>query len=121
GEVKLYSPAELHEADQTEPYDPAEDDSVSAWETVLHLAKELEYGSGVEGAGHLLARVPLQIERELCKQLAFLLFKISDARSECKTALLCNQLGTPWNDIEQAPRASSADPHSSPFISNTLF
>lgn len=106
GQVHLYSPTELHEADKQSdsPYDPAADESVSAWETVLHLAKELEYGNGVEGAGHLLARVPADIDRDLCKQLAFLLFQISESRSEAKTALLFNQLGTSWNDIQQVAR-----------------
>lgn len=106
GQVHLYSPTELHEIDKQSDiaYDPAADESVSAWETALHLAKELEYGNGVEGAGHLLARVPTDIDRDLCKQLAFLLFQISESRSESKTALLFNQLGTSWNDIQQVAR-----------------
>ena len=106
GKVHLYSPKELHDVDTArgENYNPAEDDETSAWETVIHLAKALEYGDGVESAGRLLALVPASIDRDLCKQLAFLLFQISEQRGEPKTALLFNQLGTAWNDIEQAAR-----------------
>lgn len=119
GEVHLLSPADLYEADQGQsPYDPSSDNSVSAWETVLHLAKELDFGNGVEGAGILLSQVPPQIDRELCKQLAFLLFSIAESLNESKTALLFNQLGTSWNDIEEAARKSSASKFSTP---ETLF
>lgn len=106
GKVHLYSPKELHDVDTArgENYNPAEDDETSAWETVIHLAKALEYEDGVESAGRLLALVPASIDRDLCKQLAFLLFQISERRGEAKTALLFNQLGTAWNDIEQAAR-----------------
>jgi putative DNA methylase len=106
GKVTLHSPEKLHQSDEETgtPYDPAADSNVSAWETVLHLAKELEYGDGVASAGRLLARVPDAIDRDLCKQLAFLLFQISEQRNEAKTALLFNQLGTAWNDIAQTAR-----------------
>ncbi|WP_369414931.1 DUF1156 domain-containing protein [Corynebacterium kalidii] len=106
GNVHLHSPEELHDVDTArgENYNPAEDDETSAWETVIHLAKALEYEDGVEAAGRLLALVPASIDRDLCKQLAFLLFQISEQRGEPKTALLFNQLGTAWNDIEQAAR-----------------
>lgn len=106
GNVHLYSPKKLHEVDTArgEHYNPSEDDETSAWETVIHLAKALEYEDGVESAGRLLALVPESIDHDLCKQLAFLLFQISEQRGEAKTALLFNQLGTAWNDIEQAAR-----------------
>jgi len=106
GKVHLYSPEELHRMDEesSSPYDPSADDEVSAWETVIHLAKTLEYGDGVEATGRLLARVQDFIDRDLCKQLAFLLFQISEQRGEAKTALLFNQLGTSWNDIARAAR-----------------
>lgn len=122
GEVHLLSPAELYEADQGHsPYDPSTDNSVSAWETVLHLAKELEFGNGVEGAGKLLALVPSYIDGELCKQLAFLLFTVAEARGESKTALLFNQLGTAWNDIEQAASKSPGVSSPNSFSTDTLF
>ncbi|WP_312979722.1 DUF1156 domain-containing protein [Corynebacterium sp.] len=106
GKVHLYSPKELHKVDTArgDNYNPADDEDTSAWETVIHLAKALEYEDGVESAGRLLALVPDSIDHDLCKQLAFLLFQISEKRDEAKTALLFNQLGTAWNDIEQAAR-----------------
>lgn len=111
GKVHLYSPEELHKAEEQggTPYDPVADNDVSAWESVIHLAKALQYGDGVASAGRLLARVPDAIDRDLCKQLAFLLFQISEQRGEAKTALLFNQLGTSWNDIAQAARTAVAD------------
>ena len=122
GEVHLLSPAELYAADQGHsPYDPSSDTSVSAWETVLHLAKELEFGNGVEGAGNLLALVPSFIDRELCKQLAFLLFTVAETRNESKTALLFNQLGTAWNDIEQTARKSPGVSSPNSYSPDTLF
>lgn len=106
GNVHLYSPKELHKVDTArgDNYNPADDEDTSAWETVIHLAKALEYEDGVESAGRLLALVSDSIDHDLCKQLAFLLFQISEKRGEAKTALLFNQLGTAWNDIEQAAR-----------------
>lgn len=114
GNVHLYSPRELHDTDTArgDHYNPADDVDTSAWETVIHLAKALEYEDGVESAGRLLALVPESIDHDLCKQLAFLLFQISEQRGEAKTALLFNQLGTAWNDIEQAARnAPGPDEH----------
>ncbi|MEJ6549017.1 DUF1156 domain-containing protein [Corynebacterium sp. USCH3] len=122
GNVRLHSPEGLHndETSRGVSYNPAEDNETSAWETVVHLAKALEYEDGVESAGRLLALVPDSIDRDLCKQLAFLLFQVSEQRGEAKNALLFNQLGTAWNDIEQAARnAPGPDADSSDHADNT--
>ncbi|WP_416372535.1 DUF1156 domain-containing protein, partial [Corynebacterium nuruki] len=124
GKVHLYSPEELHRMDEESgtPYDPSVDDDVSAWETVIHLAKALQYEDGVESAGRLLARVQDSVDWDLCKQLAFLLFQISEQHGEAKIALLFNQLGTAWTDIARTARDTPEyDRQGPPSSDDTLF
>ena len=93
GKVALLSPEKVP-AD----YDPATDSSISTWEVVMHLTRVLT-SDGIPAASALLARVPGSVERDLCKELAFLLFAIAQNRKDNKTAVEFNALGTAWNEI----------------------
>jgi len=42
----------------------------------------------------------VSIDRNLCKELAFLLFSLAEESKRTKVAVDFNALGTAWNDIE---------------------
>jgi len=93
GKVTLLAPSSLDPE-----WDPATDRSISAWEVVMHLARTLT-DNGVVAASALLTRVPESIDRDLCKELAFLLFALAEDAKRTKVAVEFNALGTAWNDI----------------------
>ncbi|WP_285182320.1 DUF1156 domain-containing protein [Rhodococcus sp. MEB032] len=98
GKVTLLSPEALDTMYAAKTYDAATDQHISAWEVVMHLTRLLT-AKGVPAAGQLLADVPAFIDRDLCKELAFLLFAIAEDRKQTKLAVDFNALGTAWNDI----------------------
>jgi putative DNA methylase len=102
GKVTLLAPDKL-DAD----YDPSTDASISTWEVVMHLTRALA-NQGIPAASALLARVPASIERDLCKELAFLLFTVAEGRKHTKIAVEFNALGTAWNEIAAGVLAAAA-------------
>lgn len=103
GKVNLHSPAALDDVYVDKPYDPATDEHISTWEVVMHISRALT-AKGLPAAAQLLADVPASIDRDLCKELAFLLFAIAEDRKQTATAVEFNALGTAWNDIVAASR-----------------
>jgi len=104
GKVTLLAPDKLGD-----DYDPATDSSISEWETVMHLTRVLT-AKGIPAASALLARVPASVDRDLCKELAFLLFSIAEGRKRTKIAVEFNALGTAWNEITAGVTAVAAQP-----------
>uniref|UniRef100_UPI000F630EA8 DUF1156 domain-containing protein n=1 Tax=Mycobacterium sp. P7213 TaxID=2478465 RepID=UPI000F630EA8 len=104
GKVTLLAPGKLDD-----DYDPATDSSISEWETVMHLTRVLT-AKGIPAASALLARVPASVDRDLCKELAFLLFSIAEGRKRTKIAVEFNALGTAWNEITAGVTAAAAQP-----------
>ncbi|CAM3009179.1 DUF1156 domain-containing protein [Skermania piniformis] len=87
--------------DMPDDYDPATDLSISEWEVVMHLTKQMT-GGGIPAAAALLGQVPATIDRDLCKELATLLFHVAEGGKRAKLAVDFNQLGAAWNDIARA-------------------
>lgn len=106
GKVALLSPAALGEIYASREYDPATDPHISTWEVVMHLSRALTE-KGVPAAAALLSRVPESIDRDLCKELAFLLFTIAEDAKRTQVAIEFNSLGTAWNDIVAESRNAS--------------
>ncbi len=104
GKVTLLAPEGLDAS-----YDPASDPSISTWEVVMHLTRALA-SAGIPAASALLSRVPMSIERDLCKELAFLLFSISETRKQTKLAVDFNALGTAWNEIAAGASTAASKP-----------
>jgi len=102
--VALFAPSKLDPA-----YDPATDPSISVWEVVMHLTRVLA-AEGIPAASALLGRVPASVERDLCKELAFLLFSIAESRKETKLAVDFNALGTAWNEIAAGAATAASRP-----------
>jgi len=104
GKVTLLAPDKL-DVD----YDPATDPSISTWEVVMHLTRVLA-SAGIPAASALLSSVPASVERDLCKELAFLLFAISETRKQTKLAVDFNALGTAWNEIAAGASTAASQP-----------
>lgn len=90
-------------------YDPATDSSISVWEVVMHMTRVLA-ADGIPATSALLGRVPPSIERDLCKELAFLLFSIAESRKETRLAVDFNALGTAWNEIAAGAATAASRP-----------
>ena len=100
GKVKLRSVREIPDL-----YDPGTDDRASEWEICLHLAKALQE-QGADGAARLMAAargVP-GIDLDDVEELAYLLYSIAEKKNWAETALLFNNLGTLWTDLEDTAR-----------------
>jgi len=93
GKVALIAPR-----DMPADYDPAGDDAISQWEVVMHLTRALAT-DGIPAASALLGQVPSTVDRDLCRELAGLLFKLAEDRKKTALAVDFNQLGAAWNDI----------------------
>ncbi len=104
GEVALLAPDKL-----PSDYDPETDPSISTWEVVMHLTRILA-SAGIPAASAFLARVPASIERDLCKELAFLMFSIAEGRKQTKLAVEFNALGTAWNEIATGASMAASQP-----------
>jgi putative DNA methylase len=90
-------------------YDPRKDERTSEWEICLHLAKQLAE-NGADGAAALMAacrEVP-RIDLDDVRELAYLLYSIAEKKGWAETALLFNNLGTSWTDIEDGSRRVTA-------------
>jgi putative DNA methylase len=100
GKVKLRSVREIPDL-----YDPGTDDRISEWEICLHLAKRLQ-DQGADGAARLMAavRTVSGIDLDDVKELAYLLYSIAEKKGWAEIALLFNNLGTLWTDLEDTAR-----------------
>ena len=105
GKVKLLSVREIPDF-----YDPEADDRTSEWEICLHLAKALQ-DRGADDAARLMAaarRVP-SVDLDDVKELAYLLYSIAEKKGWAETALLFNNMGTLWTDLEKLAQTAGAE------------
>ena len=105
GKVKLLSVREIPDF-----YDPEADDRTSEWEICLHLAKALQ-DRGTDDAARLMAaarRVP-SVDLDDVKELAYLLYSIAEKKGWAETALLFNNMGTLWTDLEKLAQTAGAE------------
>ncbi|WP_141784689.1 DUF1156 domain-containing protein [Ornithinicoccus hortensis] len=102
GKVQLIRPE-----DMPADYDVLADESTSGWEVLHHLIRLLNTG-GVQAAGSFLAtalsRPEGDIEADLIKELAHLVFRVSEKNGWTKEALDCNTVVTSWPEILDASR-----------------
>lgn len=106
GKVQLIKPSEL-----VVDYDVLADFQTSNWEILHHLTKHLE-GGGIAAAGEFLriagGRSDGATDADLIKELAHLLFRISESNGWTKDAISFNSLVTSWPDILDAAKVDSA-------------
>lgn len=102
GKVKLLAPAELPAG-----YDPMNDDRITLWEVVLHITRALgdEHG-GLDAAGRILARAETRsVDTSSARQLAYLLYQVSDKKKRTADGILFNDVAASWTEIRAAARA----------------
>ena len=100
GKVELLSVRDLPDF-----YDPREDERTSEWEICLHLAKALEIRGAADAAALMAAaRDVAAVDLDDVRELAYLLYSIAEKKGWAETALLFNNLGTSWTDLEDASR-----------------
>lgn len=104
GKVALVDPNAL-----PRNYDPRDDERVTLWEIVMHLAREMSAdGGGVEGAGRLLARAEERgVDTSSAHELAYLLFSICERKSWTPPGILFNAVGGSWPEIRAAAHKSA--------------
>ena len=100
GKVALIAPS-----DMPLDYDPSTDSSISQWEVVMHLVRTFD-SDGVPAAASLLSLVPDSVDSDLCRELASLLFKLSEDRKATALAVSFNSLGAAWSDIARTARGT---------------
>lgn len=97
GSVHLIKPTELSHS-----YEIAETTTTSIWEVLHHLIRMLET-KGIPSAGELLrsilAHPSASIDTDLVKELAHLLFRISEGNNWTKDGTSFNTLVTSWPEI----------------------
>ena len=104
GKVKLLSVQEIPDF-----YDPREDERTSEWEICLHLVKALELRGASDAAALMAtAREEPSVDLDDVRELAYLLYSIAEKKGWAETALLFNNLGTSWTDLEDASRKAGA-------------
>lgn len=107
GNVQLLKPEDL-----SAEYDVAADLNVSGWEVLHHLIKILER-DGIVPAGDFLSaavsRSEADVDADLVKELAHLLFRIAESNGWTKDALSFNTLVTSWPEIIDAARGAHAE------------
>ncbi len=101
GKARLLAPSEFPEG-----WDPLTDDRTSIWEATIHLAKAIdERGAGP--AATLLQAISQRVELDAVKELAYLLYSISERRKWTAAALLFNGLITSWSDFDARARSAA--------------
>lgn len=101
GRARLLGPDDLSES-----WDPLTDVRTSVWEVALHLAKAVSERGSV-AAAELMNAAGQRVDLDIVKELAYLLYNISERKGWTSAALLFNGLGTSWIDLDAAARASA--------------
>ena len=101
GKARLLGPDDLSES-----WDPLTDVRTSVWEVSLHLAKAVSERGSV-AAAELMNAAGQRVDLDIVKELAYLLYNISERKGWTSAALLFNGLGTSWIDLDAAARASA--------------
>lgn len=103
GRVALLAPRDLPEG-----YNPLNDERISLWEIVLHLARTLDdEQGGLDAAGRILYRAERRgVDTAAAHQLAYLLYSISEKRGWTASGILFNGLGSSWPEVRAAARAA---------------
>ncbi len=104
GKARLLGPDDLSDS-----WDPLTDVRTSVWEASLRLAKAVSERGSVEAA-ELMVAAGQRVDLEVVKELAYLLYNISERKGWTSAALLFNGLGTSWIDLDAAARASAKKP-----------
>lgn len=102
GKVRLLRPDEL-----PANWDPETDPRLTAWESVHHLVRALEFG-GENAAAELVAK--LGAKAEIARELAYRLYTLCERKKRAQEALSYNGLVQSWPEITRLSRARATAP-----------
>jgi putative DNA methylase len=102
GRVRLLNRDELDE-----DWDPAEDERLTAWETLQYVNRELRRG-GESAAGALLAR--LGGLGDIARDLAYRLYNVCERKRWAEEGLAYNGLVQSWPEIQRLADGAAATP-----------
>ncbi len=108
GKVRLLRSEELRT-----DWDPASDPRLTAWESVHHLIRVLE-ADGEGAAAALVAK--LGAKAEIARELAYLLYTLSERKKRAADALAYNGLVQSWPEIARLARERSAPVEAQPAL-----
>lgn len=95
GKSRLLSPEEMQS-----DWNPEIDKSISVWEVTMQVAHAVS-NKGIDFASALLAKSSPKVDTQSVKELAYLLYSLSEKKGLMDSAILFNGLGTSWNSLKQ--------------------
>jgi len=102
GKARLLEPSEMSEG-----WNPADDKEISVWEVAVRLGHAL-LTEGTDQASIWMRESSSRVDLDAVKELAYLMYSISERKGWTEAAMLFNALGTSWSDVAGAARAAPA-------------
>ena len=106
GKARLLEPTEMSES-----WNPAEDKAISVWEVAIRLGHAL-LTQGTEQAVVWMRESSSRVDLDAVKELAYLMYSISERKGWTESAMLFNAVGTSWGDVAGAAREAHPTPPS---------
>jgi putative DNA methylase len=103
GKANLISPDSM-----AKDWDTKADKNISIWEVTVRIAQILSI-EGLDGATQLSSNASSSVDMNTVKELAYLLYSISEKKGWTEAAMLFNGLGSSWLEIESATHIKSSD------------
>lgn len=100
GKARLLEPSQM-----TPEWNPADDKSISIWEVAVRLGHSLQ-SDGLDKAADLMRGAASKVDLDAVKELAYLMYSVSERRGWTESAMFFNALGTSWGDVSGASRAT---------------
>ncbi len=102
GKARLLEPSEMSEG-----WNPADDKEISVWEVAVRLGHAL-LTEGTDQASIWMREAAARVDLDAVKELAYLMYSVSERKGWTEAAMLFNALGTSWSDVAGAARAAPA-------------
>jgi len=102
GKARLLEPSEMSEG-----WNPADDKEISVWEVAVRLGHSL-LTEGTDQASVWMRESASRVDLDAVKELAYLMYSVSERKGWTEAAMLFNALGTSWSDVAGAARAAPA-------------
>jgi putative DNA methylase len=99
GKARLIEPSEMSKG-----WNPADDKEISVWEVAVRLGHAL-LTEGTDQASIWMRESSSRVDLDAVKELAYLMYSVSERKGWTEAAMLFNALGTSWSDVAGAARA----------------
>ena len=102
GKARLLEPSEMSKG-----WNPADDKEISVWEVAVRLGHAL-LTEGTDQASVWMRESASRVDLDAVKELAYLMYSVSERKGWTEAAMLFNALGTSWTDVAGAARSTPA-------------